>query len=82
MVVRNCSCSQILQKDDEASLHGRILHDVKMELKCEGGCDFVLFVELLKSVMKDLVRIVGWHEDSTLAIQDYLWWIRCWLLLC
>lgn len=64
MVARNCSRSQILQRDASASLqvmHSRILHHVMMELKDEDGCDFVLFVELLKYLVKDLVRIVEWH---------------------
>lgn len=70
MVVRNCSLSEILQKDDEASLQvidSRILHHVEMELKDDGGCDF-LFVKVSKCLVKDLVMVVGWLEDSTLAI--------------
>lgn len=41
---------------------------------------FVLFVELLKCLVKDLVRIVEWYEVSTVAIRNSLLWMW-WLLV-
>lgn len=47
--------------------HNRIFHYVERELKDEDAC---VLVCVLNCSVKDPVRIVGWCEDTTLAIQS------------